>query len=159
MNAYLLNTETMQWPIYEGDYKAMYPNVSFSNPLVPFPPCVWVQDTTQPSYNWITEGVREITPTEVDSEWVRTWEVYSLPADEVAKNQEIAKQNNKTQASGLLSATDWVELGDVANPSNPPYLVNKSEFTTYRAQLRAIAVNPPVLVEVWPTKPVEVWAS
>ena len=158
MNAYLLNTETMQWPIYEGDYKAMYPNVSFTNPLVPFPPCVWVQDTNQPLYNWITEGVREVTPTQSGEDWFRSWEVYSLPADEVAKNQEIAKQNNKTQASGLLSATDWVELGDVSNAALNPHLTNKTEFTAYRSQLRSIAVNPPVLVDSWPVKPDEVWS-
>jgi len=159
MNVYLLNTETMEWPIYEGDYRAANSNVSFPNPLVPFAPYVWVEDTPQPSYNWITEGVKDVTPNEVDGTWYRVWSVYQLTDEEIAKNQEAAKQMNKTQASSLLSATDWIELGDVSNPQLNPHLMNKVDFTAYRSQLRGIAVNPPVLVEVWPTKPVEVWSS
>lgn len=159
MNAYLINTETMEWPIYEGDYRAANPNVSFPTPLVPFAPYAWVEDTAQPNYNWITEGVKEVTPVNVDSAWFRSWEVYNLTPDEIAANQNIAKQNNKNQASGLLSATDWVELGDVSNTALTPHLLNKPEFTAYRSQLRAIAVNPPVLVEAWPVKPNEAWSS
>ena len=67
--------------------------------------------------------------------------------------------DNKAQAEQLLQATDWVELGDVSDPTNPPWLTNKAEFTTYRAALRAIAVNPPVTVAQWPTKPEEIWAE
>jgi hypothetical protein len=66
---------------------------------------------------------------------------------------------NKAQASTLLQQTDWVELGDVADPANPPYLSNKADFTAYRAALRSIAVTPPTTPAVFPAKPDEVWLS
>jgi hypothetical protein len=66
---------------------------------------------------------------------------------------------NKAQAATLLQETDWVELGDVADPANPPYLSNKAAFTSYRAGLRSIAVNPPTTPAVFPAKPDEVWLS
>lgn len=37
-------------------------------------------------------------------------------------------------------------------------LTNKQEFTDYRAALRTIALNPPVSVTEWPTKPEEQWS-
>lgn len=69
------------------------------------------------------------------------------------------KANNKAQASKLLSETDWVDLGPVGDTSVIPHLANVSEFNTYRLALRAIAVTPPVTVDPWPVKPVEVWVT
>jgi hypothetical protein len=67
---------------------------------------------------------------------------------------------NKQQAASLLAQTDWVELGDVSDPANPPYLINRAEFTAYRAALRAIAVAPPSEpVSDWPVKPDELWSN
>jgi len=66
---------------------------------------------------------------------------------------------NKAQAETLLQQTDWVELSDVADPTNPPWLTNKAEFTTYRAALRMIAVNPPSESARFPTKPEEIWST
>jgi hypothetical protein len=76
-----------------------------------------------------------------------------------APTPEEIQGTNKQQASTLLQATDWVELGDVADPANPPYLSNKAAFTSYRAALRSIAVNPPTTPAVFPAKPDEVWLS
>jgi len=88
------------------------------------------------------------TPTEaqLDAAWVE----YS---------GQLSKQQNKTQAETLLQQTDWVELSDVSDPANPPWLTNKAEFTSYRAALRAIAINPPITVDPWPTKPEEIWST
>lgn len=69
------------------------------------------------------------------------------------------KAANKSQASSLLAATDWVDIPSVSDPANDPHLTNKDEFNTYRLALRQIAVYPPVTVEPWPVKPEEVWAS
>lgn len=57
--------------------------------------------------------------------------------------------SNKTKAEGLLDASDWSVLPDVP-------LQNKSEWETYRAALRAIAITP-TLDPVWPTKPQIIW--
>lgn len=65
---------------------------------------------------------------------------------------------NKSQAEQLLQATDWVELGDVSDPNRNPHLTNKEAFSTYREQLRAIAVNPPTEPATFPVKPEEIWS-
>jgi len=64
---------------------------------------------------------------------------------------------NKSQASTLLQATDWVELPSVSDPASTPYLTNANAFLAYRSALRAIAVNPPSEPTVFPSKPDEVW--
>lgn len=160
-NAYLINTETMQWPIYEGDFRAMYPDTCFPNPLAnPPQPYSWVEYTPRPSYDWMTQGVREVTPVYADNTWLQQWEVYGLTPEEIAANEEQEKANNKTKAESLLQATDWTATVDINNPQySNPYLVNQADFLAYRSNVRMIAVNPPVVVDVWPVKPDEQWST
>lgn len=148
-----------------ADYTALFPNTSFpaSGPTDEWMvenSCMYVNVFLP--YDQNTEKLVSVAPyiqADDATHWVYTVIVEPLTPEEIAQREEAAKQANKAQASSLLSATDWVELGDVANPANPPFLANKAEFTTYRQQLRTIAVNPPVTVDVWPTKPVEVWSN
>ena len=65
---------------------------------------------------------------------------------------------NKQTATGLLSATDWVNQPDVRNTAVSPHLVNGAEFDAYRLQVRQIAVYPVAGDLTWPTLPTEVWA-
>lgn len=148
-----------------AEYTAMFPNTSFpsSGPNDEFMVennCMFVNVWLP--YDQNTEKLVSVAPyiqADDATHWVYTVQVEPLTPEEIAQREEAAKQSNKNQASTLLSATDWVELGDVANPSNPPWLTNKAEFTTYRSQLRAIAVNPPITVSEWPQKPVEIWSE
>jgi hypothetical protein len=94
-----------------------------------------------------------------ETQIVETQKVRDLTPEEIASMEQQQRDSNKQQASYLLTSVDWVELGDVDNPANPPYLTNKADFTAYRQQLREIAVNPPVTVNEWPTKPEEQWSS
>lgn len=161
MNVYLINTQTMQWPIYEGQMQQYFPNSSLPVPLVSPPsPYDWVQSTAQPTYDWVTQGVKEVEPVNSSGVWSQAWEVYSLTPEQIAENEEKLRQQNKNKASNLLSETDWTTIPDVADPAvSNPYLSNAAEFAAYRSQLRQIAVYPPVTVDTWPTKPQEVWAS
>lgn len=68
-------------------------------------------------------------------------------------------EQNKATAMGLLSATDWVELPSVSDPTSNPHLLNKADFIAYRDQVRAIAVNPPAGEVTWPTLPTEHWSN
>ena len=154
-----INTETLEYPLTVAQIQAMTPNTSFPDNYVPGAPYAPVLNSPQPSYNTMTQYCREITPALEGGVWMQQWEVVDLDPEQIAYNEEQAKQRNKSQAESLLAATDWVELGDVSNPDNPPYLVNKTEFTSYRAALRSIAVNPPVTVDPWPVKPDEVWSN
>jgi len=85
---------------------------------------------------------------------------YAIWLQEQAAANAIIQEQNKTQASALLSATDWTSIPDVANPSSSnPYLLNQSEFLAWRSQIRAIAVNPPTTPATFPTQPTEKWSS
>jgi hypothetical protein len=76
-----------------------------------------------------------------------------------AQTAALPLQPCKDRASSLLYATDWTTIADVADPTKSnPYLMNQAEFTAYRSQVRALAVNP-VVNPVWPTMPTAKWSS
>ena len=67
---------------------------------------------------------------------------------------------NKNKAQELLQETDWTATVDISNPTfSNPYLANQNEFLSYRSQVRQVAINPPVTLVIFPTKPEEVWVS
>jgi hypothetical protein len=80
----------------------------------------------------------------------QTWEVKDKTESQIKQEQAAQKLSNKTQAEKLLQATDWTQVSDVP-------LLNKQEFTDYRAAVRAIALNPPVEA-TFPDLPVEQWS-
>lgn len=97
-------------------------------------------------------------PDEVTFNWSLINGEWVAPA---GPTPEQIQQQNKSTASGLLSATDWTATVDISNPQySNPYLINQDDFLAYRSQIRQIAVNPPTTpVTDWPTKPNEVWSS
>lgn len=150
MKSYLINTETMEWPIYEGEYRLQFPNTSFPLDFTPDLPHEWVHESDQPAIDNSTQGVKEITPIKVGSTWVRNWEVYDLTQEELDRITQTIKFSNTKRASKLLQETDWTQLADVE-------LVNKQDFSDYRKALRSIATNPPGVIATFPSKPTEVW--
>lgn len=66
-----------------------------------------------------------------------------------AVTTQAQKDACKAQAKALLAASDWSVLPDVG-------LTNKSEYESYRAALRSLALNP-VEDPTWPTEPQPVW--
>ena len=115
----------------------------------------------QPSYDPAHQNCNlSNQPILVNSVWILQWTVTNFnPSEQLAYDQN-QKKINKDQASQLLSSTDWTTIPDVANSvvSNP-YLMNQAEFVAWRNQIRAIAVNTPVIVSSWPVKPTEQWSS
>lgn len=58
---------------------------------------------------------------------------------------------NEHRAKELLYQSDWAVLPDTN-------LQNQTEWDAYRAELRAIVVNPPQEeIQSWPTKPEVIW--
>jgi hypothetical protein len=88
---------------------------------------------------------------QVGSQWFTKFICVDMSQE--AKNAKDAdfKAANKATAENLLSATDWTQVADV-------FLLNKQAFVDYRAAIRAIALNPPVIVENWAVKPEEQWS-
>lgn len=77
-----------------------------------------------------------------------------------APTPEEIQEQNKTQATQLLSETDWTCTVDITNPQySNPYLTNQDAFLAYRSTVRAIAVNPPTTPAVFPTQPVAQWSD
>lgn len=155
-----INTETLEWPISETEIKALYPNTSFPSDFIAPEPFKQIYGTAEPSYNIMMEGVKQVTPTlNEDGRWLQTWQIYELTSEQIAANEEQARQDNKRQAESLLQQTDWTESPSARNIAKAPHLVNGDEFDDYRVALRAIAINPTVMVTEWPEKPEEVWTA
>lgn len=174
-----INTQTMQYPVSEQDIRNEFPNTSFTEPFqAPEGYAPVLNSPTPVVPNPVLQYAKEIAPAQ-DSlgNWMQQFEVvdiysdYTDPdgvfhskqeqeAEAIAKDEAQKKQQNKQQAEQLLQATDWTATVDIADPAySDPYLSNQAEFLTYRSQVRKIAVNPPVTVNVWPTKPDEQWST
>jgi hypothetical protein len=118
-----------------------------------------VLETPQPSYNQITQVVQQTTPVLTDGQWYQVWVVVDLDAEQIAYNEQQKAEQNKTQATTILSQTDWTAIPDVADPlKSNPYLMNQADFVAYRSTVRAIAVNP-TFDAVFPEAPTEQWSS
>lgn len=119
-----------------------------------------VLEAPQPPYDPVTQYVVPGAPEETGGQWYATWVVSNNDPEQQAYVDAQLKQQNKQQASSLLSATDWTAIPSVADPAQSnPYLANQAAFLSYRSQIRAIAVNPPVVVNPWPVCPDEVWET
>lgn len=70
-----------------------------------------------------------------------------------------ASQANSDRAKQELLASDWSDLPSVRNTAIEPHLLNGAAFDTYRAGLRAIVINKPAVVEVWPVRPDAAWSE
>jgi hypothetical protein len=64
---------------------------------------------------------------------------------------EFKKQNCKDKAKQLIASSDWSVLPDVN-------ITNKSEFESYRTQLRNLIINP-VEDPIFPTEPNPIWSK
>lgn len=146
-------------------------DLRFDNPSISFPVVITnsdaaafntfpVVETSQPSFDHITQAIEWSNPVLTDGAWIQQWAVVDLDPEQIAYNEDQAKANNKAQAESLLSETDWTATVDINDPQySNPYLGNQPEFLAYRSSVRQIAVNPPVTVATWPTKPEEVWVD
>lgn len=153
-----INTETMQYPVSEHDIRNEYPNTSFTIPFVAPEKYAPVLNSPTPTFDAMTQGYREVAPAlDTLGNWMQQYEVYELDPEQIAYNEEQAKQRNKTQAESLLKESDWSDKPSVVDTSKALHLVNAAEWDTYRDALRMIAVVPTVTVE-WPTKPEELWS-
>lgn len=82
-----LNIQTLQ-RTSESEIRAAFPNTSFPQPFQPPEGYAVLFATPQPTYDPITQAVRESTPVLTDKgHWEQAWEVVALDADTIAANQ------------------------------------------------------------------------
>lgn len=173
-----INTETNQYPVSEADIRAANPNTSFSSPFQAPEPYAVVFIAPMPAVdNPVLQFAREIAPVLTNKgHYEQAFEVVDKFADytdeegntvtkaeqeaaAIAADEEQKKAANKAQAERLLQEDDWVENPSASDTTKPIYLANYDEIMDYRIALRMIAVNPPVVVVAWPTKPEKIWAQ
>jgi len=69
-------------------------------------------------------------------------------------------EDNKKTAIGLLSATDWATIFDVADPAiSNPYLTNQQAYFDYRNIVRGYTINPVAGDINWPVQPEPIWSN
>lgn len=154
-----INTQTGAYPVSQQQIVQAYPDTSFPNPFVPPEEYRVVLQYPVPTYDPITQGVREIAPTLIDGEYFQTWEVYDLDPEQIQYNKDQIAQQKKQQGKQLLTETDWTAIPSVADPAQSnPYLVNQNEFFAYRSSVRDIVLNP-TWDAVFPEMPVEIWSN
>jgi hypothetical protein len=91
-------------------------------------------DTAEASWVLVPEGVL------VQIGWLYENGSFTAP--------QATAEWNETEAKTLLEESDWTQLQDVGLTQDCV-----SSFATYRAALRAIAVNPTEGDKSWPDKP------
>lgn len=145
---FFINTETLDYPVMEGFIRALYPDASFPSPFVPPAPYEVVQDAVQPSFNRITQRVKEKPPINVNGKWTRQWEVVALSVEEAAVVANEAGRLIRLQRNQMLMESDWTQLLDVS-----PTIA--AAWAPYRQALRDIPEQPGFPFNVnWPTQPV-----
>jgi hypothetical protein len=92
----------------------------------------------------------KVLPDWVDSA-MAAWTVANTPAPPTPPTPAEIQQGNIDTASLLLNESDFTQLPDVN-------LANKDAWVTYRAEVRAIAQNPPTTPANFPTIPPLIWA-
>lgn len=133
------------------------PQTSFPSDMTNFDPTPWycypVQDTTPPVVDY-TQNLTMGEPTLIDGVWAQTWVVTQASPEEIAAREAEMRQANKQQASSLLAETDYTDL-----PNTADKILNLPDLLAYREALRLIALNPPLTVDQWPTKPSTEWTQ
>jgi len=107
----------------------------------------------QPSVDY-TQNLTMGEPVLIDGVWTQTWVVTPASPEEIAEREAEMRSANKQQASTLLTETDYTDL-----PNTADKILNLPAILAYREALRIIALNPPVTVGQWPTKPQTIWAQ
>lgn len=142
--------ETQQ-VLSEQEIRNEFPNTSFTVPFqAPEGYAPILESPTPETTTYQTASHSGVVQDSLGN-YVWNWIVVDWDQEAIDAYDAQQKQANKTQAMQLLSDTDWTQMPDVT-------LSNQADFTAYRAAVRAIALNPPVVVTEWPTKPEEQWS-
>ena len=139
--------------MYESEFRKINSNTSF-------PPQISAEILNDFGADPVLNGAQP-TPTfyqfvvqdgveQINGQWFTKF--ICVDMDQEAKDAKDAecKAANKAKAEQKLQATDWTQVADVP-------LLNKQDFTDYRATVRAIALNPPVQA-TFPDLPAEQWS-
>ncbi len=87
-----INTTTGEYPVSEASIRTYYPNTSFPTPFQAPNEYAVVFQAPQPTFDALTQSVRETTPVLTDKgHYEQQWEVYELEPEQVDENLVAAK--------------------------------------------------------------------
>jgi hypothetical protein len=147
MKAYI-QIETGTYPLFDEDIKAMFPNVSFSNPFTAPAGFAEVVRTARPPVA-PTQIARETAPIQDGDIWKQTWQIETV--DDTVAAARIARQWSavRSKRDKLLRESDWI-----VSVSDSPLTPEKTaEWVTYRQALRAMTDASDPFTVKWPTEP------
>lgn len=166
--AYVLtdgNNNIVKYPYTIWDLKNDNPNTSFPYDITDSQLSEFnvynVNAEPMPIYNDLEYNcIENDTPEYIDNVWTVGWSIVAKTQYEIIQHQEQMMARNKEIAKKILSDTDWSAITSISNPDqSDPYLVNQSDFFTYRNKVRAIAIDPPAVDSiVWPEMPNAEWS-
>ena len=142
--AKIKNGAVAEYPVYEGEIRLRYPNVSFPSPFVAPEGYVPVADVVPPAYDY-RKNVTEGTPLLVDGVWTRNWVVADASREEIAQRTEAQWTSVRNQRNAKLAACDWTQLPDAP--------VDVAAWAEYRQALRDITDQSDPFNIVWPQEP------
>jgi hypothetical protein len=141
------NGQIAEYPIYEGDLRLRFSNVSFPTPFVAPEGYVAVVDITPPQVG-VFQNLAEGELVEIDGEWSRQWVVTDATPEQLAERTEQQWSNIRAQRNHRLTACDWTQL-----PDAPLTDTKAANWGSYRQALRDITnQSDPFNIE-WPVPP------
>lgn len=137
-----------EYPVFEGDIKLRYPNVSFSIPFEPPAEFVPVQVVPYPEVDY-TKQVTAATPSLIGDTWFQDWIISDASPEIIAERTDIKAKSVRGERNSRLSASDWTQFTD-----SPLTEDKKIAWAIYRQELRDITKQAgfPWNV-VWPDQP------
>lgn len=92
-----INEDTLEFPVYEDQIKALFPNVSFATVFEPTEPFARVYLGTKPAHDRILDDLRLSAPEKIEGVWTQNYEVVPLDAAQVQENLMRERQNAKAK--------------------------------------------------------------
>lgn len=138
------NGNVAEYPVFEGDIRLRFPNISFPTPFIPpmgFEP---VADVMPPEYDY-RQNLTEGDPVCIDGVWMRNWLVVDATDQEITDRLNLQWAVVRGERNSRLAACDWTQLPDAP--------VDAAAWATYRQELRDITDQPDPFNIVWPQEP------
>jgi hypothetical protein len=143
----LENGQPINYAVTEDNFRALFPNTSFSWPFVAEevePLGFGLYDfSNQPDLGTFEKAV-EVAPAKNEHNiWRQTWVVEPMNEEEVVARTEQEWANVRNQRNFYLIRSDWTQLSDAP--------VDAAAWATYRQALRDITTQSDPFNIVWPT--------
>ena len=141
-------------PLTEAQFRALFPNVSFTRPLEPQAVLergyAFYRDSLNPQPERY-EVVEESAPVQVDqASWEKGETVRPMTSEEIDAVDVSQEQNVRLQRNSRLGRSDWTQFGD-----SPLTESEKASWRDYRQALRDVPAQSGFPWEVnWPEEPV-----